>query len=168
MCSVGCGVVNWSLGVVFRFNVVRRSSRCVVSRGCVLLGHLSYSCLAWGRVILRGCGVVARGSISCGVIIWSLVGVVIGRLGVVTGCCECCRCVVRRRCSALVSTIHGRHWYTSDRPRLQRYDKRQQHNPVINYAVKNLNINIQYGTSTDKKQIIDNSIKQNIYPIAYW
>jgi hypothetical protein len=46
MCSVGCGVVNWSLGVVFRFNVVRRSSRCVVSRGCVLLGHLSYSCLA--------------------------------------------------------------------------------------------------------------------------
>jgi hypothetical protein len=31
-CSVGCGVVNWSLGVVFRFNVVRRSSsRCVVS-----------------------------------------------------------------------------------------------------------------------------------------
>jgi hypothetical protein len=68
----------------------------------------------------------------------------------------------------LVSTIHGRHWYTSDRPRLQRYDKRQQHNTVINYAVKNLNINIQYGTSTDKKQIIDNSIKQNIYPIAYW
>jgi hypothetical protein len=229
MCSVGCGVVNWSLGVVFRFNVVRRSSRCVVSRGCVLLGHLSYSCLAWGRVIHRGCGVVARGSISCGVIIWSLIGVVIGRLGVVfsrfggviswnlgvvarnkimlrnlgvvswgnirvilrwlggvalgslgvvirifddvargsvicgvifcslgdvvivslslvTGWCECCCWVVWRRCGALVSTIPRRHQYTSDRPSLQRYDKRQQHDITINYAVNNLNINIQYGT----------------------
>jgi hypothetical protein len=80
-CSVGCGVVNWSLGVVFLFNVVRRSSRCIVSRGCVILGRLSCSCVAWGRVILRGFGVVARGSISCGVILWSLGGVVLGRLG---------------------------------------------------------------------------------------
>jgi hypothetical protein len=82
-CNVGCGVVNWSLGVVFRFNVVRRNSHCVVSRGCVILGRLSCSCVAWGRVILRGFGVVARGSTSCGVILWSLVGVVLGRLGVV-------------------------------------------------------------------------------------
>ncbi len=81
-CTVGCGVVNWSLGVVFRFNVVRRSSRCVVSRGCVILDRLS--CVARGRVILRGFGVVARGSISCGVILWSLGGVVLKRLGVVS------------------------------------------------------------------------------------
>jgi hypothetical protein len=80
-CSVGCGVVNWSLGVVFRFNVVRRSSRRVVSRGCVIVGRLSCSCVTWGRVTLRGFGVVARGSISCGVILWSLGGVVLGWLG---------------------------------------------------------------------------------------
>jgi hypothetical protein len=49
-CSVGCGVVNWSLGVVFQFNVVRRSSRCVIIRGCVILGRLSCSCVARGRV----------------------------------------------------------------------------------------------------------------------
>jgi hypothetical protein len=46
-CSVGCDVVNWSLGVVFWFNVARRSSsRCVVSRGCVIFGRLSCSCVA--------------------------------------------------------------------------------------------------------------------------
>ncbi len=36
-----------------------------------------------GRVILRGFGVVARGNINCGVILYSLGGVVLGRLGVV-------------------------------------------------------------------------------------
>jgi hypothetical protein len=39
---------------------------------------------------------------------------------------------------------------------------------TINYSANNLNINIQCGTQTDRKQIIyKNSVKQNIYPIAY-
>jgi hypothetical protein len=59
-CSVGCDAVNWSLGVIFRYNVVRRSSRCVVSWTFVILGNLSCSCVARGRVILWDFGVVAR------------------------------------------------------------------------------------------------------------
>jgi hypothetical protein len=43
--------------------------------------------VARGRVILRSFGVVGRGSIRCGVILWNLGGVVLGRLGVVFSRC---------------------------------------------------------------------------------
>jgi hypothetical protein len=78
-------------------------------------------------VVLGIFGDLARGSINCGVILWSLGGLVIVALSVVTGWCECCRCVARQRRGALVSAIPRRHGYTSDRPNLQRYDKRKQH-----------------------------------------
>ena len=57
--SVGCGVANWSISVVFLVNLVRRSSFCVViSRDCVILGRLSCGCVDRGRVVLWGIGVV--------------------------------------------------------------------------------------------------------------
>ena len=82
-CSVCCGVINWSLGEVCWFNVIRRSSCGVVSRGCVILGRLSCSCVARGSVILWRIGVVGRSSISCGIILRSLGGVVLRSLRLV-------------------------------------------------------------------------------------
>ncbi len=80
------GVVNWSLSVVFRFNVVRRSSRCVVSRGNIILGRLSrvargivLRCL--GGVLLGSLGVVGYGSIRSRVVLRCLSGVLLGSLG---------------------------------------------------------------------------------------
>jgi hypothetical protein len=52
--SVGCRVGNWSLGVVFQFNVVRRSSCCVVSLGYVILGRLNCGYVLRGREYLSG------------------------------------------------------------------------------------------------------------------
>jgi hypothetical protein len=73
-CSVGCGLVNWSLGVVLQFNVVRRSSCCVVSLGYVALGRLSCSCVVRGRVVLGCFGVVSWSSVGSGIESWSSVG----------------------------------------------------------------------------------------------
>jgi hypothetical protein len=115
-CSVGCGVVNWSLGVVFILVYFRRISCFVVSLGYVVLGRLSCGCVARGRAVLVGLGVVGRGSILDGVV-GSFGGVVprhfddvglnrgsvichetlepcwcsrlLGGLGVVSRCCVC-------------------------------------------------------------------------------
>jgi hypothetical protein len=35
-CSVGRGVVDWSISVVFQFNKARKSSFCVACRDCVV------------------------------------------------------------------------------------------------------------------------------------
>jgi hypothetical protein len=42
-CRVGCGVVNWSLGVALQF---------VVSLGYAVLGRLSCGCIVRGIVVL--------------------------------------------------------------------------------------------------------------------
>jgi hypothetical protein len=57
-CSVGHGVVNWSISVGFLFNVARKSSFCIVSRDRVILGRLSCSCVDRGRVVFVQYGVV--------------------------------------------------------------------------------------------------------------
>ncbi len=114
-CSVGGDVVNWSLGVVFQFNVVRRSSCCAVSLGYVVLGRLSCGCVLRGRMVLVrfgvvldhfgieiswSLGVVGSGSIrsrvvlgGSGVVGWDsiLSGVVLRRFGVVTRGSIICR-----------------------------------------------------------------------------
>ncbi len=51
-CSVGCGVANWVFSVVFWFSVIRRGGSCVESWGYVILGRLSWGCVARGRVVL--------------------------------------------------------------------------------------------------------------------
>jgi hypothetical protein len=66
VCSVGRGVVNWSISVVFLFNVARKSSFGVASRDCVILGRLSYGCVDRGREVLCRFGVVLDR--FCGVI----------------------------------------------------------------------------------------------------
>ncbi len=126
-CSVGCGVVDWILGVVLQFNVVGRNSCCVVSLGYVVLGRLSCGLvvrglvvLVWFRVVLDrfgieigwSLGVVGWGSIRSrvvlgdfGVVGWDSIlgGVVLGSLGAASRCCESRRCcVVRRRRGVLL------------------------------------------------------------------
>jgi hypothetical protein len=59
--------------VVFLFNLVRRSSFCVVSRDCVILGRLSCGCGDRGRVVVWHFGVVFD---RYGGVIRSSVGVV--------------------------------------------------------------------------------------------
>jgi hypothetical protein len=55
---VGRGVVDWSISVVFLFNVARKSGLCVASRDCVILGRLSCGCVDRGREVLCRFGVV--------------------------------------------------------------------------------------------------------------
>jgi hypothetical protein len=87
--------------------------------------HGSLGGVAWDRIILRGVGVVARGSVSSGIILFCLSGVVIEGLGLYVGCC-----VVMRRGCGLLPTILRRHWYTSGRPSHQRCDTQQQHTAI--------------------------------------
>jgi hypothetical protein len=57
--SVGCSVVNWNLSLVFRSNVVRGSSRCVVIRCRVVLGRFGVVFDHFGGVISSSLGEVA-------------------------------------------------------------------------------------------------------------
>ncbi len=129
-CSLGCGVVDWILGVVLQFNVEGRNSCCVISLGYVVLGRLSCGCVVTGRVVLVrfsvvldrfgieigwSLGVVSWGSIRSrvvlgdfGVVGWDsiLCGVVLRSLGAASRCCVSRRCcVVRRRRGALFSLL---------------------------------------------------------------
>ncbi len=56
--------MNWSISVVFLFNVVRKSSFCAASRDSVIIGRLSYGCVDRGRVVLSSFGVVIGGSLG--------------------------------------------------------------------------------------------------------
>ncbi len=67
--------MNWSISVVFLFNVARKSSFCVVSRDIVILGRLSCGCVDGGRVVLHRFGVVFD----------RFGGVISGSLGVAAG-----------------------------------------------------------------------------------
>jgi hypothetical protein len=70
--------------------------------------------------MLRLLGVVNCGSIHpC--VIFSILGVVFGNPGVVTGRYVCC-CVVRQQRCGLVSAIPREHRYTSGRLGQQRYN----------------------------------------------
>ncbi len=84
-CSVGRGEVKWSITVVFPFDVVRKSSFCVASWDCVILGRLSCGCVDRGRVVLRRFGVVFD----------RFGGVISGNLGVAAGN----RVVIRKICA---------------------------------------------------------------------
>ena len=71
-----------------------------------------------GRIILQGFSVVARGSVSCGIKLRCLRGVVLEDLGAGTG--RLVSCVGRRRRCGLVSALPRKHRYTSGRPTNQR------------------------------------------------
>jgi hypothetical protein len=64
------------------FNVARKSSFCVASRDCVILGRLSCGCVDRGRVILSRFGVVAA---KYRVVFNRFGGVISGSLGVAAG-----------------------------------------------------------------------------------
>jgi hypothetical protein len=96
-CSKRWNVVTWSLNVVFRSNVVRRSSRCAVIRGRVVLGRFgvpfdrfggvknwSIGVVAGNGVVLGSIGVKGWGSIRSRVVLRCLGGVVLRCLGGVT------------------------------------------------------------------------------------
>ncbi len=57
--SVGCSVANWNLSVVFRSNVVRGSSRCIVIRCRVVLERFGVVFDRFGGVIIWRSGEVA-------------------------------------------------------------------------------------------------------------
>jgi hypothetical protein len=93
-CSKRWNVVTWSLNVVFRSNVVRRSSRCAVIRGRVVLGRFgvpfdrfggvknwSIGVVAGNGVVLGSIGVKGWGSIRSRVVLRCLGGVVLRCLG---------------------------------------------------------------------------------------
>jgi hypothetical protein len=86
--SVGCSVVNWSLSVVFRSNVVGRSSRCVVIRARVVLRRFGVAFDRVGGVISWSIGVVAGNRVVLrflgGVVLRCRGGVVLRYLGGVT------------------------------------------------------------------------------------
>ncbi len=69
---MGRSEVDWSISVLL-FNVARKSSFCVASRDCVILGRLSCGCVDRGRVVLCRFGVVLD----------RFGGVISGSLGVV-------------------------------------------------------------------------------------
>jgi hypothetical protein len=71
-------------------------------RSHVVLGRLG-GVVTQGRVILQGVGVVARGSVSCGIKLRCFCGVVLEDFGAGTG--RCVSCVGRRRRCGLVFTI---------------------------------------------------------------
>jgi hypothetical protein len=66
-------------------NTVVLGSLGVVKKGSIRSPLRCLGGVARGRVIIRGIGVVAWGSVSYGIIIRWLSGVVLGGLGVVTG-----------------------------------------------------------------------------------
>jgi hypothetical protein len=80
--------VNWSITVVFLFNVEQKSSFGVARRNCVILGRLSCGCVDRGRVVLYRFGVVFD----------RFGGVISGSLGVAAG-----NRVVLRKISAISS-----------------------------------------------------------------
>ncbi len=104
--------MNWSISVVFLFNVARKSSFSVVRRDNVILGRLSCGCVDRGRVVLYCFGGVISGSLG-GVISGSLGGVISGSLGGVMsrslGVAAGNR-VVFRKIGAISSSEHSNTW----------------------------------------------------------
>jgi hypothetical protein len=100
LSSVGCNVVNWSLGLTCSTPVPAWCTTpvpawcsasvpawCSTTVPALLFRKEAAWCEAWGRKILRSFCVIARTNINWGVILWSLGGV---GLSVVSGCCVCC------------------------------------------------------------------------------